>query len=51
MKNEKNLCRRLTALLLCLVMLLPLTACGETKMAQKQVFAMVCPLRRALSYQ
>lgn len=40
MKNEKNLCRRLTALLLCLVMLLPLTACGETKMAQKQVFAM-----------
>jgi len=40
MKNRNQLCRRLTALLLCLIMLLPLAACGESKMAQKQVFAM-----------
>ena len=32
--------RRILSALLCAVMLLPLGGCGETKMAQKQVFAM-----------
>lgn len=32
--------RRLLSVLLCLAMLLPLSACGETKVEQKQVFAM-----------
>ncbi len=32
--------RRLIALLLCLCMVLPLAACGETKQTQRQIFAM-----------
>ena len=32
--------KRLLSLCLCLVLLLPLAGCGETKMAQRQVFAM-----------
>ena len=32
--------KRLLLLCLCLVLLLPLAGCGETKMAQRQVFAM-----------
>ena len=35
-----NVFHRIAAVLLCLCMLLPLSACGETKMYQKQVFAM-----------
>ena len=35
-----NVFHRIAAALLCLCMLLPLSACGETKMYQKQVFAM-----------
>ena len=35
-----NVFHRIAAVLLCLCMLLPLAACGETKMYQKQVFAM-----------
>ena len=35
-----NVFHRIAAALLCLCMLLPLAACGETKMYQKQVFAM-----------
>ena len=32
--------RRIAAVMLCLCMLLPLTGCGESKMSQRQVFAM-----------
>ena len=38
--KRSRLCLRLTAVLLCLALSLPLAACGETKMTQTQVFAM-----------
>ncbi len=41
MENIHSSCfRRFLAALLCTVMLLPLSGCGETAMSQKQVFAM-----------
>ena len=39
MKHRSPL-KRTLALLLCLIMVLPLAACGETRMSQRQVFAM-----------
>ena len=38
--KRRGLCLRLLALMLCLALVLPLSACGESKMEQKQVFAM-----------
>lgn len=38
--NDSKFLRKAILLLLCLCMLLPLTACGETKQSQRQVFAM-----------
>lgn len=38
--SRRSLCIKLCALILCLSMALPLSACGEAKMAQKQVFVM-----------
>ena len=40
MKHTKISSKRILAALLCLCMLLPLTACGESKMTQRQVSAM-----------
>ncbi|MBQ7896462.1 MAG: FAD:protein FMN transferase [Oscillospiraceae bacterium] len=36
----KRIVKRMLSLLLCLAMMLPLSACGESKMSQAQVFAM-----------
>ena len=38
--KHRSLLKRTLALLLCLIMALPLAACGETRMSQRQVFAM-----------
>ena len=40
MKRVPSICRRLTALLLCLLMLVPLAGCGESRMVQSQTRAM-----------
>ena len=40
MKNKSLLHKKLLCLILCLVMLLPLAGCGESRMVQSQVFAM-----------
>lgn len=38
--KDKRTIKQLLAALLCVVLTLPLSACGETKMSQRQVFAM-----------
>ncbi len=40
MKHNMSFFKRIFCLLLCFAMLMPLSACGESKMSQSQVFAM-----------
>ena len=40
MKHSRNTIKRVISLLLCMVMIMPLTACGESQYSQSQLFAM-----------